>query len=48
MVARYGERHSISPEKGGYPPLDMVGEGIYGASHGYYREIGDGSTVVCV
>lgn len=44
MVARYGERHSISPEKGGYPPLDLVGEGIYGASHGYYR-IGDGNMV---
>lgn len=36
MVARYGERHSISLEEGGYPTLDGVGEGIFGASHGYY------------
>lgn len=36
MVARYGERHSISLEEGGYPPLVGVGEGIFGASHGYY------------
>lgn len=36
MVARYGERHSISLAEGGYPTLDGVGEGIFGASHGYY------------
>lgn len=48
MVARYGERHSISLEKGGYPPLDGMGEGIFGASYGYYRRPGDGNRLVYV
>ena len=48
MVARYGERHSISPEMGGYPPLVEVGEGIFGASHGYYKRPGDGNMFVCM
>lgn len=31
------ERDILSPpEKGGYLPLDVVGEGIFGVSHAHY------------
>ena len=28
--------------------MDGLGEGIFGASHGYYRRPGDGNTSMCV
>jgi len=38
----------LPPEKGGCPALDLMGEGIFGASHAYYGSSGDGSVVVRV